>query len=192
MLFKIRFIDWLKQFFASLLTSQNVSTSETFQITNQVSAVATRRRTSDLDIVYKASPFHKQYSKFHTTFKMKLFELSIIMIFHCFLICFGLLRDLANGNRLGLFNKHHSRPARLGITDVKQIETLLAKSLTFEHVLKRQSKQDNLDRICTVKTCSKCAKYVSVKKIGLNFKHCTVILNTPNCCTTDHFLQAGF
>ena len=54
-----------------------------------------------------------------------------------------------------------------------------------------QSKLKSMNRICTFKTCSKCAKYVTSTS-NIAFKHCTVILNMPQCCPTEHILLNGF
>ena len=112
------------------------------------------------------------------------------------LVCFGITVGAA-GNRLGMFMSHHA--TLKGSITVN--EKFISKS-TFspneerefsrQTRMERQSKLESMERICTAKTCSKCAKYVLVKSNNAAFKHCTTILDTPHCCPTQHILLSGF
>ena len=94
------------------------------------------------------------------------------------------------GNRLEKLKSYHAEltsPSR--VTN----ETPVSKSTLspYEIRMERPSKLERINQICTAKTCSKCAKYVMAGS-NIVFNHCTVILNTPQCCPTQHILLNGF
>ena len=98
------------------------------------------------------------------------------------------------GNRLRLFMKHHTRlPGPIRVTS----EEIISKSTFAPHNVlelyrarvEHMTKLESMNLICTAQTCSKCAKYVA-KYVAFN--HCTIILNTPQCCPTRHILLTGF
>lgn len=101
-----------------------------------------------------------------------------------FLICFC-ITIAAAGNRLGLFMSHHTG-------EEFSNEKFLSKStLSLQEEMERQAKLETMERICTAKTCSKCAKYVTVKSKSIAYNYCSIILDTPQCCSTQHLLS-GF
>ena len=101
------------------------------------------------------------------------------------------------GTRLRMFMKHHSKlTSRIRGNNVKLIISKSTYSLheeleVYRARVEQLSKRESLKRICTAKTCSKCAKYVMVESIKV-LAYCSIILNAPNCCPTQHILLTGF
>lgn len=94
------------------------------------------------------------------------------------------------GNRLEEITSYQARLTGPGRVTTKTPILKLPLS-PYEITMERPSKLERISQICTAKTCSKCAKYV-MAATTIVFKHCSIILNTPQCCPTQHILLNGF
>ena len=67
-----------------------------------------------------------------------------------------------------------------------------AKSTRYnKRKMKTMIRKNTMKQICSFNTCAKCNKMVNVYN-GVASKFCTLIINLPNCCDTEHMLLTRF